>query len=159
LKERWPAIFSDLKTKPVASSVLPQVAAALGWTLGYTRGVFQVWKSRNAYCRAVLRDSIRVNLDGSPSEEVVDDKAREMAKTQLDKNAARNTAKRAHELAETTSKKTQDDQFAKAAQASDESLSPAERGAAWRESAKKLPHTPPLSDEAISRESIYDARG
>ncbi|MGE4045274.1 MAG: toxin-antitoxin system HicB family antitoxin [Acetobacteraceae bacterium] len=38
-------------------------------------------------------------------------------------------------------------------------LSPAERAAAWRESVKGLPHTPPLSDEAISRESLYDARG
>jgi hypothetical protein len=38
-------------------------------------------------------------------------------------------------------------------------LSPAERAAGWRESVKDLPHTPPLSDEAISRESIYDARG
>jgi sRNA-binding protein len=107
LKERWPPIFSDLKTKPVASSVLPQVAAALGWTLGYTRGVFQVWKSRNAYCRAVLRDSIRVNLDGSPSEEVVDDEARELAKGQLAKNAARNAAKRARELAEANAKDAQ----------------------------------------------------
>src|SRR5271163_818839 len=32
-------------------------------------------------------------------------------------------------------------------------LSPAERAAAWREAAKGLPRTPPLSDEAISRES------
>ncbi len=38
-------------------------------------------------------------------------------------------------------------------------LSPAQRAAAWRESVKDLPHTPPLSDEAIARESIYDARG
>jgi hypothetical protein len=38
-------------------------------------------------------------------------------------------------------------------------LSPAERAAAWREAAKGLPRTPPLSDEAISRESIYSARG
>jgi len=38
-------------------------------------------------------------------------------------------------------------------------LSPAERAAAWRESVKGLPHTTPLSDEAISRESIYNARG
>ena len=37
-------------------------------------------------------------------------------------------------------------------------LSPAERAAFWRKSAKNLPHTPPLSDEAISRESLYDAR-
>lgn len=38
-------------------------------------------------------------------------------------------------------------------------MSPAERANAWREAAKGLPHTPPLSDEAISRESIYDIRG
>nr|WP_294526028.1 hypothetical protein [uncultured Rhodopila sp.] len=35
----------------------------------------------------------------------------------------------------------------------------ADRAALWRESAKGLPHTPPLSDEPISRESIYDTRG
>jgi len=34
-------------------------------------------------------------------------------------------------------------------------LSPAERAAAWRESTRGLPHTPPLSDDAISRDSIY----
>ena len=31
--------------------------------------------------------------------------------------------------------------------------------AAWRESTRDLPHTPPLSDDAISRESIYGDRG
>ena len=105
LKVKWPAIFNDPKTiKPLASPVLSQVAAALGWSLGYTRGVFHVWKSRNDYCRAVLRDSVRVHIDGSPSEEVVDDLAREMAKAQLDKNAARSAARRARELAEMTAK-------------------------------------------------------
>jgi hypothetical protein len=38
-------------------------------------------------------------------------------------------------------------------------LSPAERAALWRESAKGLPYSPPLSDEAVSRESIYGDRG
>ena len=38
-------------------------------------------------------------------------------------------------------------------------LSPAERAAEWREAAKGLPHTPPLPDDAISRETIYDTRG
>jgi Post-segregation antitoxin CcdA len=38
-------------------------------------------------------------------------------------------------------------------------LSPAEQAAAWRESTRGLPHTPPLSDDAISRESIYGDRG
>lgn len=39
------------------------------------------------------------------------------------------------------------------------SLSPAERALLWRESAKGMPHTPSLSDEAVSRESFYGARG
>jgi len=38
-------------------------------------------------------------------------------------------------------------------------LSPAERAAAWRESTRGLPHTPPLSDDAVSRESAYGDRG
>jgi hypothetical protein len=38
-------------------------------------------------------------------------------------------------------------------------LSPAERAAAWRNSVKDIPYSPPLSDEAISRESIYAGRG
>jgi hypothetical protein len=38
-------------------------------------------------------------------------------------------------------------------------LTPAERAAYWRESAGGLSHIAPLSDEAISRESIYSSRG
>jgi hypothetical protein len=38
-------------------------------------------------------------------------------------------------------------------------LSPGERAAERREAAKGLPHTPPLPDDAISRETIYDTRG
>jgi hypothetical protein len=38
-------------------------------------------------------------------------------------------------------------------------LSPEERAAVWRETAKRFPDTPPLSDEAISRESMYADRG
>ncbi len=38
-------------------------------------------------------------------------------------------------------------------------LPPVDRATAWRQAAKGLPHTPPLSDEAISRESMYDAHG
>ena len=38
-------------------------------------------------------------------------------------------------------------------------LSPAERAAAWRESTRGLPHTAPLSDDAISRDSIYGDHG
>ena len=35
----------------------------------------------------------------------------------------------------------------------------ADRLRAWRELGTDLPHTPPLSDEAISRESMYGDRG
>jgi hypothetical protein len=38
-------------------------------------------------------------------------------------------------------------------------LSPAESAAAWLSSTEGLPLTPPLSDEAISRESMYGPRG
>jgi len=38
-------------------------------------------------------------------------------------------------------------------------LSPAERAATWRDSVRGLPNTPPLSDEAISRASMFDDRG
>ena len=145
LKAKWPSIFNDPKNvRPLAGSVLPQVATALGWSNGYTRGVFKVWKSRNAYCRAVLCYSVRVNLDGSLSDETINDRDRELAKGQLAKNAVRNAAKRARELAEANGKKAQDED---------------ERAQLWRESAKGMPHTPPLSDAAVSRESFYDAQG
>lgn len=38
-------------------------------------------------------------------------------------------------------------------------LTPEQRAALWRESAKQLPHTPLLSDAAISRDTIYAERG
>ena len=38
-------------------------------------------------------------------------------------------------------------------------LTPGERAALWRQSTAGLPRTQPLSDRAISRETIYDARG
>gem|GEM_PF-5925414 len=38
-------------------------------------------------------------------------------------------------------------------------LSPTEKAAAWLEGAKRFPHTPPLSDDVISRENLYGTRG
>jgi hypothetical protein len=46
-----------------------------------------------------------------------------------------------------------------AARRKESPLSPAERANYWRESAGGLAGTKPLSDEAISRETIYDERG
>jgi len=90
LKVRWPTIFADPKNiRPLASSVTAQIAAELGWSYAYARAVMSVWKSRSAYCNAILRHDIRVNLDGSPSNETVDAQARRHAKDQLERIAAR----------------------------------------------------------------------
>jgi sRNA-binding protein len=99
LKVKWPAVFNAPENiRPLAGSVLPQITTALGWTYAYGRGVFQIWKTRRAYCRAVLRYSVRINLDGSPSAETVSDEVRKMAQAQLDLWAAREAKKRTHEL-------------------------------------------------------------
>ena len=100
LKAKWPAMFNDPKNvRPLAGSVAGEIAAALGWTRGYARGVMLVWKSRKAYCRAILCYSVRINLDGSPSEDPVNDRDRELAKAQLEQIAVREARKRDRELA------------------------------------------------------------
>ena len=38
-------------------------------------------------------------------------------------------------------------------------MTPAERASLWRQGTANLPRTPPLSDHAVSRETIYDPRG
>ena len=38
-------------------------------------------------------------------------------------------------------------------------MTAAEKAKAWREGATRFPDTPPLSDEAISRENLYSERG
>jgi len=40
-----------------------------------------------------------------------------------------------------------------------DAITPSERAELWRQSTVGLPHTPPLSDEAIAREGMYGARG
>ena len=52
-----------------------------------------------------------------------------------------------------------EEKLAEANAAATGSLSPAERAKAWRESVQGLPDSAPLSDEAVSRESIYSQRG
>jgi len=56
-----------------------------------------VWKLRDTYCRAVLQYAQRIDLDGTASGEEVDDEARQHAKEQLDRIAARKL-KKAHKL-------------------------------------------------------------
>jgi|SRR5580704_1053002 sRNA-binding protein len=85
LQDKWPAGFPKQASlvRPLANGAPKTIAEAFGWSVAYTRAVLMVWKSRAAYCTAVLAHSRRINLDGSPSDEEVDDKARLLAKERL----------------------------------------------------------------------------
>jgi sRNA-binding protein len=85
LQDKWPAAFAKQASlvRPLANGVPKTIAEALGWSVPYTRAVVRVWKSRAAYCTAVLAHSKRINLDGSTSDDGVDDKARMLAKERL----------------------------------------------------------------------------
>ena len=91
LRSLWPLAFPKKShlVKPLASRVARQVAERTGWSPAYTRGVLQAWKSRSAYCYAVLGNERRSNLDGQEVAEIVDDEARKMARNQLARIAAR----------------------------------------------------------------------
>jgi sRNA-binding protein len=100
LSEKWPAAFpaDNRKVRSLAKATMP-IAEAMGWTPAFTHGVLMAWKSRVAYCNAVLRYNERINLDGSPSGVMVDDAARAMATQQLAMIAARKATKQAKEAA------------------------------------------------------------
>jgi sRNA-binding protein len=85
LQDRWPEGFPTqaAKVRPLASGTAKTIAEALGRSLPYAAAVLMVWKSRTAYCTAVLRYPTRINLDGSPSTEEVDEQARGLAKERL----------------------------------------------------------------------------
>jgi len=81
LQEKWPRAFPKKYSvvKPLARSVKEAIVVGTGWNKDYTYGVLAAWKSRLAYCDAVLRDAIRVDIDGKATDEVVDDTSRAMA--------------------------------------------------------------------------------
>ena len=81
LQEKWPCAFPKKYSavKPLARSVTEAIVAGTGWNKDYTYGVLGAWKSRLAYCDAVLRDTIRIDIDGNATDEVVDDTSRVMA--------------------------------------------------------------------------------
>ncbi len=89
LRARWPQAFpaKGHDVRPL-TNVTADLQEALGWSWEYTRGVLMVWKARESYCRAVLCYPNRVRLDGSVSEESVDDEARAMATARLKQIAA-----------------------------------------------------------------------
>ena len=100
LRTTWPQAFpaEPRNIRPLASNKARMVADALGWSYPYTRAVLRVWKGRDAYCRAILRYPQRIDFDGSPSGEDVDDEACAQAKAQLEKIAERLVKKRAEKL-------------------------------------------------------------
>jgi sRNA-binding protein len=75
--------------KPLKLRALAEIIERTGWTSAYARGVLQAWKMRAAYCEAVLRENLRVNLNGEPLPETIDEKAREQTRKQLAVIAAR----------------------------------------------------------------------
>ena len=84
LRARWPKAFpaKGHEVRPLANAA-PAIAEALGWSNAYARGVLSPWVLREAYCRAVLAHAMRINLDGSESEQTVEDEARAMATARL----------------------------------------------------------------------------
>src|SRR3954453_8431935 len=81
LQEKLPRAFPKkyAAVRPLARSVKESIIAGTGWSGSYTHGVLAAWKSRLAYCDAVLRDSIRVDINGKTTDELVDDISRAMA--------------------------------------------------------------------------------
>jgi sRNA-binding protein len=84
LQEKWPRAFPKKygAVKPLARSVKEAIIAGTSWNKNYTYGVLAAWKSRMAYCDAILRDTVRIDIDGNATDEVVNDESRTQAEQQ-----------------------------------------------------------------------------
>jgi len=91
LQTKWPRAFPKTfgDVRPLARGVVDTIADAFGWSGAYTRGILQRWKTRDAYCHAVLAHSKRIALDGQESGEDVDDTAREAARQTIERRKAK----------------------------------------------------------------------
>lgn len=91
LHSLWPAAFPNKfkLVKPLTSRAQADIIARTGWSPAYTRGVLQAWKMSRGYCEAVLRENHRVDLNGKPLPETVDERARDDARKQLEAIAVR----------------------------------------------------------------------
>jgi sRNA-binding protein len=91
LRARWPEAFplKSHEIRPLTTRARPALIEEFGWSPGYAQGVLAAWKMRLAYCQAILRYPVRINLDGSAGDEEVGDHARFLAKKQLERHAAR----------------------------------------------------------------------
>ena len=86
LRARWPKAFpvNGRDVRPLAVGVARIVAAEMGWSVGHARAVLGMWKARDPYCRACLLYPKRIALDGSLTDELVDDEARAMARERIE---------------------------------------------------------------------------
>ena len=84
LQEKWPRAFPKKygAVKSLARSVKEAIVAGTGWNKNYTNGVLTAWKSRMAYCDAILRDTVRIDIDANATDEVVNDGSRTQAEQQ-----------------------------------------------------------------------------
>jgi len=138
LKATWPKAFPAKahEIRPLTSDAKRALMDTFGWSPAYARAVLMVWKIQPAYCQATLCYSKRINLDGSVSDQEVDDKARASAKATLDERAARRAMKRT---------KAEQERLRAAAEASAEPEAPAAEPAptAIAETKPAAPPEPP----------------
>jgi sRNA-binding protein len=99
LRARWPKAFpvKSHEVRPLTNGAQQTMVEEFGWSPAYARAVLTVWKLRPSYCQAILRYPMRINLDGSPTGEEVDDAARATAKARLEERVARRAKKAARE--------------------------------------------------------------
>jgi sRNA-binding protein len=99
MRTKWPKAFpaNSHEVRPLASGTVKVLTDTFGWSHPYARAVLATWKLREAYCRALLEHSQRINLDGSVSGEHVDDAVRKVARQQIDGMVAR-AAQKAEKL-------------------------------------------------------------
>jgi len=97
LRAKWPKAFpvKGHEVRPITNSAQQAIIEAFGWSADYARAVLAVWKLRPAYCNAILRYPTRINLDGSPSAEKIDDTSRAIATLRLEQRAERQAKERA----------------------------------------------------------------
>jgi sRNA-binding protein len=95
LRATWPKAFPARphEVRPLTNGAQQAMVEALGWSPAYAHAVPTVGKLRSAYCKAILCEPMRINLDGSPSGEEIDDRSRALAKQRLEESAARQAKK------------------------------------------------------------------
>ena len=90
LRARWPKAFPAKahEVRPLAS-VTAELQEAFGWSPAYAKGVLRHGRPARAIAGRCCAYPNRVGLDGSPTEDIVDDEARAMATARLNRSPPR----------------------------------------------------------------------